>query len=93
MKKTTLRSLAFGLAAMLAIVSRAQTIERNMEELFSIADRNNTSIRSCQTAIEKSQQNVEAARSQRLPDVSTSHTALAITWVMALHVTTATSTL
>jgi len=72
MKKTTLRSLAFGLAAMLAIVSRAQTIERNMEELFSIADRNNTSIRSCQTAIEKSQQNVEAARSQRLPDVSTS---------------------
>ncbi|MBR3521997.1 MAG: hypothetical protein IKN75_05645 [Prevotella sp.] len=93
MKKTTLRSLAFGLAAMLAIVSRAQTIERNMEELFSIADRNNTSIRSCQTAIEKSQQNVEAARSQHLPDVSTFHTALAITWAMALHATTATSTL
>ena len=40
MKKTTLRSLAFGLAAMLAIVSRAQTIERNMEELFSMVEKN-----------------------------------------------------
>ena len=78
MKKTTLRSLAFGLAAMSAVAANSQTIEQNMDELFAIADRNNTSIRSYQTAMEKAQQNVEAARAQRLPDVTT---ALSVSYI------------
>ncbi|MBO5586446.1 MAG: TolC family protein [Prevotella sp.] len=78
MKKTTLRSLAFGLAAMSAVAASSQTIEQNMDELFAIADRNNTSIRSYQTAMEKAQQNVEAARAQRLPDVTT---ALSVSYI------------
>ena len=78
MKKTTLRSLAFGMVTMWAIVSDAQTIEQNMNVLFAIADKNNTSIRSYQTALEKAQQNVEAARAQRLPDITT---ALSVSYI------------
>lgn len=78
MKKTTLRSLAFGMVTMWAIVSDAQTIEQNMNVLFAIADKNNTSIRSYKTALEKAQQNVEAARAQRLPDITT---ALSVSYI------------
>ena len=78
MKKTTLRSLAFGLVTMWAIVSEAQTIEQNMNMLFTLADQHNTSIRSYQTALEKAQQTLEAARAQRLPDVTT---ALSVSYI------------
>ena len=72
MKRTTLRSLAFGMVAMSAIAAEAQSLEGDMETLFGIADRNNTSIRSCRTAMERARQDVEAARAQRLPDVTAS---------------------
>ncbi len=72
MRKTTLRSLAVGLAAMSVVVASAQTIEQDLERLFAISDENNTSIRAYRTAMERAEQEVEAAKARKLPDVSTS---------------------
>ena len=48
------------------------SIERDLERLFAIADENNTSLRACQTALERAGQEVEAAKAKKLPDVTTS---------------------
>lgn len=73
MKNYWLRSLAAGLVALPAIgvSAQPQALTNGMEELFRIADGNNTSISAYRTAMEKADIDIQAAKAQRLPDIRT----------------------
>lgn len=64
--------LLAGVAVWSECVYAQNMVQQGLDELFRSADEHNTSIGSQRTAIERARLNVEAAKSQRLPDLTTS---------------------
>ena len=54
------------------VCAQPQVLQDSMAELFSIADEHNTSINSHSTALLRAQQEIDAAKAARLPDVGAS---------------------
>lgn len=61
------------MAVALPVTGLSQTVRRlTVDEMFDLLDKANTTIRSSQTGVEAAREGVSVARSQRLPDISTS---------------------
>lgn len=59
-------------AVSLSATALSQTVQRlTIGEMFGLLDKANSSIRASQTGVEAAREGVSAARSQRLPDIST----------------------
>ena len=55
-----------------ATTAQAQTEQRlSIDEMFRMIDKRNSSIKADRTAVEAAGEGIKAARSQRLPDIST----------------------